>query len=502
MKKSYLIHLTITGFFLTAVLTGISSCGMNMQNGVEKKSYNTPKYIFYFIGDGMSIAQVNSAEALLEKADFEHKDLYGYKDGKLALSTFEHTGFSTTNALDRFITGSAAAGTALATGHKTTVNTISKNGSRTENLKTIAEMAKDKGLKVGIVSSVSIDHATPAVFYAHEDDRDNYRSIALQMAESGFDYFGGGFARGEFEKYGEGGVIAKMKESGYIVTASREEMNMVKPGEKLWAYTNYTPGDAALFYELDRKENASLSNDITLAEFTAKGIEMLENENGFFMMVEGGKIDWACHANDIVTMAYDVFAFDEAVQEAFEFYEKHPGETLIIVTADHECGGLTIGTTYKKYDNDFSLLKYQKISHELFELKESDWRESGNVTFSMALDSIEHYYGLGAEEKNANLALSVWETSVLKEAYDYSMSGKSNKPNEELKILYGGRQPLTTAVSHLLSIKSGFGWKSFSHTAVPVPVFAKGQGSFLFDGYYDNTDIPKKIIEIADIKTK
>jgi len=480
------------------------SCGddgddSDVLNSITK--YDTPKYVFYFIGDGMANPQVNLTEAALNDDDFRLAKPGDVGVGVLNLSTFPVIGMATTFAEDRYITGSAAAATALACGKKTTIGTISQNGDHSQDFETMAEMAKAKGMKIGIISSVSIDHATPACFYAHEPSRGNYNNIAAQMATSNFDYFAGGFAKGDFEKYRgrdpEGDpkdIIAEMQNAGYTITTTRAELQATQPGQKVWAYTGYD-GDAALYYELDRP-----SDHVSLAEFTAKGIELLHSKDGFFMMIEGGKIDWACHANDAVSAAHDLIAFDNAIGEALDFYNEHPKETLIIITGDHECGGLTLGFAATEYESAFALLKDQKISYQEFAVRVGNWADNGNVNFSTALDSMKYFFGLGNANLNNALALSEYETNCLKEAFNESMSGDTDRDNEENFLKYGPYyDPFTITITHILNQKAGIDWTSYYHTGVPVPVYAMGQGQYEFSGSYDNTDIAKKIIEIAEL---
>ena len=194
---------------ILAAAAVLTSCNSAVKDTAQTDGgYNgkQPKYIFYFIGDGMSQPQITMAEKAINDEEFlaqfntQTCNIYNIGKGyKMNVKRFKNAALATTNAENRFITCSAAAATALATGHKTTINTISKNGERTENLKTVAEMARDKGMKVGVITSVSIDHATPACFYAHEDDRNSYENIGHWLLKSNFDFFGGGFVR--WDKY-------------------------------------------------------------------------------------------------------------------------------------------------------------------------------------------------------------------------------------------------------------------------------------------------------------
>ncbi len=297
------------------------------------------KYVFLFIGDGMAMPQITAAEAYLNAHS-------GTSPGveKLSFTQFPAQGLTTTYDAGSFITDSASAGTAIATGSKTLSGVISMDETRTKKLKTIAEYAKESGMKVGIISSVNLDHATPACFYAKEESRNNYLSINMQLANSNFDYFAGGMVR--IDKTPEGQLSAHdmMKKNGWILASSREELNALVPGDKqVYAYYNTSFTRNSLDYAIDME-----AEDISLAEYTAKGIELLDNDEGFFMMVEGGKIDWACHANDAAASIHNTLAFDNAVKEAIEFYNAHPDDTIIIVTGDHETGRIDTRLRWNK----------------------------------------------------------------------------------------------------------------------------------------------------------
>jgi alkaline phosphatase len=451
------------------------------QAGPMAEGLGEAKYVFVFIGDGMGLPQMAAAEAYLNTAK---GGAVGIE--KLSFSDFPAQGLTTTYAQDRFITGSAAAGTAISCGQKTTVNTIAMNGDRTQNLKTIAEMAKEAGMKVGIVSSVNIDHATPASFYAHSPHRGEYYNIGVQMANSNFDYFAGGAVRVDKTPKGEKSVLEMIEDRGWIVADSKYELDRLRPGKsQVFAYTNGFAG-AAMNYELDRDPQ-----NVSLADFTAKGIELLNNPDGFFMMVEGGKIDWACHANDGVSAIYDTIAFDEAVREAIKFYNRHPNETLIVVTGDHECGGLTLGFAGTGYATAFDVLSKQTVSFEAFDKHVFQPFKQENslkdVNPDSLLPAIEEYFGL--------TDLSDYEMQQLEAAFVRSLQGEKEKSdNEETYITYGSYEPLTVTITHILNRRAGLAWTSYSHTGVPVPTFAMGPGAGAFHGYYDNTDIFHKTV--------
>lgn len=478
MPSSFVHRFGISRFLLPLlVLLTVSCATVDVVQPDPVERQDGPKYVFYFIGDGMGMAQVKLADAVLENRQ------------SLVMTSLPFSGTATTEAEDRYITDSAAAGTALATGHKTSVGIISKDSRLSGNLETVAEMARDKGMQVGIVSNVSIDHATPACFYAHSESRDNYKEIAEQMASSGFDYFGGGYARGDLEDGRPvGRIVAIMNGSGYRVIEGWKGFNEVPSDLKCWAFESYD-SNGAIDYAIDREPDK-----LSLADYTRKGIQLLDNTNGFFLMVEGGKLDWACHANDGATAAHEVVDFDFAIAEALEFYRSRPAQTLIVVTADHECGGLGIGNREVSYGGDITLLRHQQISAEEFSEKVSRWSKRKQVSFPMALDSARVYFGLGDTSLDKALLLSRAEREELKKAYSASMSGRSDTS------LYGKGDPLTVTLTRVLNRKAGIGWTTDSHTAIPVPVFAIGAGAEAFNGFYDNTDIAKKIIEAAGLR--
>ncbi|NTV01469.1 MAG: alkaline phosphatase [Chlorobiaceae bacterium] len=453
------------------MLIAVPAVGKPTADGLRQRHLTrrpAPKYIFLFIGDGMGPAQVELAGRIMPEGS------------RLAMTRFPVTGMAITNSANRLITDSGAAGSALATGHKTNNGTISMASNGLDTLKTIAEMARDRGMRTGIVSSVGIDNATPACFYAHNRDRENYYDIAIQMATSRFDYFGGGYAEGDFpEKRStaatfRGAVPEVMAQSSYRIARNLKELASIPAGRRCWAYAPFDR-KAALPFDMDRKPG-----EPDLAAFTREGIRLLDNPAGFFMMVEGGKIDWACHANDAAAAARDVQAFDISVREALAFLRRHPAETLIVVTADHECGGLSLGNLKNGYTIRPELLKRQSISSQRLAEKVSAWKQAGNVTHAMALDSVRVWYGLSADAMDTAMRLSPADIEALGAHYAESKA-----------------EGFSDAVTRLLNQRAGIGWASNAHTMTPVEVFAIGAGSRMFSGMYDNTLIARNIMRLA-----
>ncbi|MCJ2164847.1 MULTISPECIES: alkaline phosphatase [unclassified Pseudodesulfovibrio] len=445
------------------------------------------KYVFLFIGDGMGLPQRAATAA--------------YTGKKLAIDSMPAQGVTTTFANDRFITGSAASATALATGVKTNINYIGMDPDF-KPVKNLAEMAKEQGKKVGIVSSVSIDHATPAAFYAHVKTRKMYHEIDCALAESGFDFFAGGGMvdpTGKKSKAPLGDALEKAKANGYRIVSDKKEFMALKPGDgKVLAWNAWLQDAQALPYSMDMTDK-----DITLPEFTGKAIEMLDNDKGFFLMVEGGKIDWACHANDAAASILNTIAFDQAAQKALDFYKKHPNDTLIVVTGDHECGGLTLGFAGTQYGSNYEVLGNQKISFQKFtDEVMADFRKSGG-DFEAMKPVITKNFGLkfAGDPKKDILVLADYQIDELKTAFARSMKAEAKAEGAEY-LLYGDYDPLSVTLTHLLNQKAGLAWTSYKHTGVPVSTSAIGVGSEQFNGYYDNVDIATKIMSSMGLQAQ
>ncbi|MDC7218678.1 MAG: alkaline phosphatase [Spirochaetales bacterium] len=475
MKKTLIVTLIMMLSF-TGLFAGGNKDADVASHDMEGQ-FGKAKYVLLFIGDGMAMTQINAAEAYLNAQA-------GTAPGieKLSFTQLPAQGLTTTFSSNAFITDSAAAGTALACGEKTESGVIAMDASKTVELPTIAEMAKDAGMKVGIVSSVNLDHATPAVFYSHNQSRKNYYEINMELANSDFDYFAGGEVRLSKTPEGQKSAQDVMEERGFTIVSDKAEFLALQASEnQVYAY-NHGFAFNALDYAMDMDED-----DITLAEFTKKGIELLDNEDGFFMMVEGGKIDWACHANDAAASIHNTIAFDKAVQEGIKFYNEHPEDTILIVTGDHETGGLTLGFAGTKYASAFNEISKQTMSWEAFnEYVLDPYKESHDGAGSLAdlMPEIEKAFGL--------TDLNDDEMAMIEAAFARSLNNEVEKASDSQEyLLYGSYEPLTVTLTHIVNQRAGLAWSSYSHTGVPVQTFAVGVGQDMFNGYYDNTDIFK-----------
>ncbi|MBR5075217.1 MAG: alkaline phosphatase [Bacteroidales bacterium] len=297
------------------------------------------KYVFLFIGDGMGLAHVSMTEAYLAQ-----------KDGKisntaLGFTQFPVMGVATTYSASNIITCSSAAATALASGYKANNSTVGIYPADSIPLTQISYKLKELGYKIGIMTSVTIDHATPAGFYAHSKKRSNYFEIAMQLPESGFDFFGGGGFQGTRDKEIKDAaeqIYNKVNEYGYTVALGVDEYKAKKAGasKMLLLQDGKKRRDSALHTVIGRKDG-----DLTLKQVLESAIDFLYEPDGkgFFIMCEGGQIDWEAHSNKAAGVITETIDFDKAISVAYEFYKQHPEETLIVITADHETGGLALG---------------------------------------------------------------------------------------------------------------------------------------------------------------
>ena len=447
-----------------------------------------PKYVFYFIGDGMGVNQVLGTEMYQS----ELKGEIGVTPllfTQFPYATVAHT-YSATNG----VTDSAAGGTALATGSK------SKNGGIgvTKDLvdvTSVASWAKANGYRVGVSTSVSVDHATPASFYAHENSRNNYYQIGLDLIEANFDFYAGSdFLDPTNQKAKDGKTYDNLYDltakAGYTLARGyKEYQKKAKKAEKMILFQPEAASakdNSAIPYAIDRQKG-----DMTLSEITRAGINFLSknNDKGFFLMVEGGKIDWACHSNDGATALTEVQDFDNAIKVAYEFYEQHPEETLIVITADHETGGLSLGTG--SYDLNLQALKAQKVSENGFTSILNGLRKKykNQVPWEVVQQALKDNFGFWGSVK-----LNEKQEARLKAIYDKSFG---NQPVNLEKSEYLQNEPLAGEAKRILNSIARLGWNSGGHSAGFVPVFAIGAKAELFQGRLNNTEIPEKIAEAA-----
>ena len=517
MKR--MIAATLTLALTTAALAG---CAANAaaptddQNTVaaatmSNETGKTPKYVFLFIGDGMSYPQIQSTSDYLGALNDEDywqaqpslDDNQGaILDGPeyLNFMNFEGVGTAVTFDSNSFAPDSASTATSIATGHKTYSGSINVDETGTVEYETIAEQLKaQKGYEIGVITSVNLNHATPAAFYAHQASRSSYYEIGLEMVESGFDYFAGG---GLLDPTGSEGdqtdLYQLAQEAGYTVARTYAEADAISADtDKAIIIEENLADSDAIPYEIDRTDDMW-----SLADYVEKGIEVLDNDTGFFMMCEGGKIDWACHANDAGSSIHDTQALADAVQVAIDFAAEHPDETLILVTGDHETGGLTIGFAGTDYDTYLDLLENQKISYAKFDSDYVASYKENKTPFEDVLSDIEELFGLKAQgAADDKLVLTEYEMEQLRAAYEKSVNGTAaSQYEQEEYVLYGTYEPLSVTITHIINNKSGISFTSYSHTGLPVAVLAHGLNAEVFSGYYDNTQVYYKLADMLGVQ--
>lgn len=446
------------------------------------------KYVFYFIGDGMGVNQVQGTE------------LYrGELDGKIGITPILFTQFpyattATTFSATNGVTDSAAAGTALATGDKTKNGAIGVEKDLTTSVNSVAVWAKQSGYKVGITTSVSVDHATPAAFYAHNPSRSNYYEIGKDLYKAGFDFYAGSDFLDPTNKKDKSGQSENLYDlagkNGYTIARGyKDYQKKAKKAEKMILFQTEQASQkdrTAIPYALDRQKG-----DLMLSEITRSAINFLtkDNQKGFFLMVEGGKIDWACHSNDAATAFHEVVDMDDAVKVAYEFYSQHPDETLIVITADHETGGLVLGTG--AYKLNLQALKNQRVSESGFTRVLNNLRKQtkNQVSWQQVEKALKDNFGFWDK-----VSLSQKQEERLHKVYEKTFKGEAVALE---KSEYAQDEPLAAEAKRIIDEIALVGWTSGGHSAGYVPVFAIGAGADQFQGRIDNTEIPVKIAKAA-----
>ena len=473
------------------------------------QALTAPKYVFLFIGDGMSYPQIQSTSdylgALADEDYWQAQPSLDDNGGAvldgpeyLNFMNFEGVGSAVTYDSNSFAPDSASTATSLSTGHKTYSGSINVDETGTVEYETISEkLHSQKGYSIGVITSVNLNHATPAAFYAHQASRNDYYDIGLELVESGFEYFaGGGLLDPDGAEGDQENLYDLAEQAGYNVVTTQAEAEKVTAGPVVIIDEHLADSDA-MAYELDRTDDMW-----ALSDYVAKGIEVLsQDEDGFFMMCEGGKIDWACHANDAASTIHDTQALADAVQVAIDFAAEHPEETLILVTGDHETGGLTIGFAGTDYDTYLDLLENQKISYAKFDSDYVASYKENKTPFEDVLSDIEELFGLKAQgAADDKLVLTEYEMEQLRAAYEKSVNGTAaSEYDQEEYVLYGTYEPLSVTITHIINNKSGISFTSYSHTGLPVAVLAEGVGAENFSGYYDNTQIYEKMADLLNI---
>ena len=437
----------------------------------------SPKYVFLFIGDGMGMGHVMATETY-------NRTVLG-NDENILMMQFPVASFAMTYSANSPITDSAAAGTALATGYKTKNSMIGMNPDTVAVTSVAMELKKRFGYGVGVVTSVAFDDATPSAHYAHRESRKMAKEICYDGARSGFEFIGGAYTHvAEKSKEEAEKVFEDFRANGYTVAHGLDELHKVKAGKKvlLTSANPVTPNEIG--YTID-----SIPGAMTLQQLTGECLAHLQkvSPKGFFMMVEGGNIDHAAHGNDGGAVVKEVLNFQKSIQIAYDFYKKHPKETLIVITADHDTGGMTVGVNNGPKSPNLKNIDYQKISKEQFSdlcVKEP------RATWDSMKQLLSEKFGLWS-----HIPVSEQEEARMLDSFGKL---KDNSGSTQ-KTLYKEFNNFTAVVFDVLNHKTGFGFTTFSHTGNPVPVFAVGTGCDSFKDLNNNIEIPHKIRRLTGL---
>ncbi|URJ58323.1 alkaline phosphatase [Paenibacillus polymyxa] len=458
MLKCWGIHTKKSVAALVATMMLAVSGGTAM--AVEKDT--SIKNVIILIPDGMA----NDATALAR----------WYKGSSLTLDSMA-SGMVRTHSADAPIADSAPAGTAFATGHKSHTGYVGvlpdeatmpgqqpiAAGDAKKPVASILEASKLAGKSTGIIATSEIMHATPADFTAHYPDRKNYDALSMQQAYNGVDVVlggGGKFLEAAGRKDGQD-LVAQIKDQGYDFVTTPEGLKN-SASSKLWG--SFSP--EALAYNLDR----DVSKEPSLAEMTSKAIDVLsKNDKGFFLMVEGSKVDWAAHANDPTGIISDVLSFDDAVKVAVDYAKQNPN-TVVVAVTDHGNGGLTIGSidTTSNYDKTplasfIDPLKKAKLTGEGLEAK------------------------LNADRSNIKEVLSTY-------------FGITDLTDEEVKTIKDAKEgSMNYAVGPIISKRANIGWTTGGHTGGDVVLYTYAPNGDRPSGVIDNTDVNKYMTRVLGL---
>ncbi|MCM1067525.1 MAG: alkaline phosphatase [Muribaculaceae bacterium] len=437
-------------------------------------SAESPKYVFLFIGDGMGLAPVGVTETYCRTI---LKDAH-----KLTMTQMPVQSWCRTYSASSDITDSAAAGTALSTGHKTRNGMLGMDPD-TAAVYSITRDLAAMGYGIGVVTSVAPDDATPGAFYAHVPSRKMFYEIGSQMAESGFNFLAGAGLRGTATDGKPNDLLEKFAANNVQIVRGPDEIEKIS-SEKVLLLNPEGTKEWNIGYTID-----SIAGVLNLPLITETCLKQLErtSPDRFFMMVEGGNIDHALHANDGGAAVKEIINFDQALNIAYKFYQAHPDETLIVVTADHDTGGMA---HVKPAGEGLRNIDYQKVSKEEF----SDYCKS--ILHSRMIYKWEDMRDYLAENLGffTHIKLTQEQEQTLRELFDKTFEMRNSADQQ---TLYASFNEFAVEVFGIFNRASGFAFTTSSHSANPVPVFAVGVGAERFDGPNNNIDIPRTILSIV-----
>jgi len=452
-----------------AVLNPFEGSASPLELPIDKNK--KAKNIILLVSDGMSIGTLNMADLYLNRKTGKGSNwLQLYRDQRVSRALMD------TASASSIVTDSAAASSSWGGGVR--VNNGSLNiGPNKEKHLPIWQKFKKAGKMAGCVTTVPITHATPAGFCVNNDSRNAQEEIAEEYPVLGFDIMMGGGDKyfSPVVRKDKKDVYATYKAKGWQVVLTRQEMLAASNGKPILGIF----GDDSLPYSIDRTNDTKLKQETpTLAEMAQKAIDRMKgHKNGFVLQVEGGKVDWGAHANDIAAVLYDQVAFDEAVKVAIEFAEKD-GETLVIITTDH--GNANPGVIYGKNANE-NFDSIQKYTHT------NEWILNSikpTSTVAQVRELIDAANGSTLSEENARTVLGYY-TSLEKE-----------------EGLYNYRKLPFKAFAEMQKATNSVGWISMDHSADYVELAMFGPGSQLLKPFIKNTDLHYLMLQAAEVENK
>ena len=435
----------------------------------------SPKYIFYYIGDGMGFGPVMAAD--------NYRRVVHGAETSLLMMQFPVAAWCQTYSASSTTTDSAAAGTALATGSKTNNGMLGVTPDSAA-VTSVAAILHDQGWGVGLTTTVAADDATPGAFYAHVPSRGMSYEIDRQAAASGYEFLAGaGLAGLKTDRHDD--ILKEFADNGVQIVYGPEGIADIN--SRRVCLLNTERGHMDVGYTID-----SISGSLTLPLIAQTCLDHLTTHtpDRFFMMVEGGNIDHALHANDGGCALKETIKFDEALKMAYDFYLAHPDETLIVVTADHETGGFTLGNDYIPYWSNLGVFDHQRRSKETFSNEcRALLKEGKPYTWDDMRQKLAADFGLFTE-----VPVKEARENELKEMFVRTFE---NRDTEDQKTLYANFDAFSVAVFRLVNDAAGIGFTTTGHSGNPVPLFAIGVGADQFKGLNNNDQIAPTLLRLA-----
>ncbi|MBR2326640.1 MAG: alkaline phosphatase [Alistipes sp.] len=476
MKRSLKFTICCLGFSIACLCVGLL-----LQTNDGSLFKKRPKYIFYFIGDGMGLNHILGTE-----------QFFAAKEGKseverLNFSKFQTRNFVTNYSVSNPVTDSAAAGTALATGRKTANTSIGVDADGNE-LRNLTDVAVEQGYKVGLVTNVGINHATPSCFYGHTSNRFGFPKLIDDYIASDVSFIAGAMIMDvksgpatKAKPVTSEQLAERIRNAGILLTCDIEEA--AKTENRRVALVANDKKNQHVVYVLDREGNEKH----TLINHSKAAIEYMSREakDGFFLMIEGGKLDYAAHEQDAVATFLEVNEFAQCIDLALAFAAEHPDETLIVVTSDHETGGMALG--WDHYEIRMDQLMAQKMSAIKMTLKFRKMRAEGKRDWDDYKQVLSEGFGLWSLVPVSKEE----EESLKRDFYDIFL-----KYGPMVSGLYNQSEFVVYNAIRLLNKKASIDWTSLYHTGQYTPLFANGVGEREFLECRDQTDIPKTIASL------